>query len=943
MRSLSLGVRVLAVSLVVPAAVSFASAQTPRVLLSGTAADSYGAPVEGASVIAESLSGYRVEAITDSEGAYALPLLVVGTYSLVVLREGFVPLERLVEVAAAPVVVDFVFVPLIPASLVVRVSDPQGLALPGVVVLGAGPRGDRLEGVTAANGVLRLASVRPGRWRLTAALAGFAEGAAAVDARYGVESGSSLVLELDLSVSEEVVVLGSRRPLGPRTGVRLVDSPVSTTVVSAADLETGAATNLGDALRSVPGLNVIQLSARDVQLTSRRPTGILANSQLVLMDGRTLYLDFYGTVLWDTLPAGLGDIEQIEVVRGPASATWGANALTGAVHVITKAPRDSVGTTVTFTGGVIDRGVGSSAGRGPGGLFGANASVTRAPSDRLAYRISAGYFASDPYTRPTGRVPVVADPRIPGAFVGGAPYPADSAAPFGTAFANRGTSRPQFDARVDQDLANGARLTYAAGVTATEGITHTGVGPFDVQRGSYLGYGRLAYVHGDFRLQAFTNLFDAEAPHLMLPDPDNPAELVRSTFNTKTFDLDVGHSSAAGARHVLHYGGNVRRNTFDLSNAPLARDSVELGAYLEDEIFFDRFRLVLGGRIDKFGNLGQPFFSPRLSFMYKPGLDHSITLSYNRAFRAPSMVEEFLDMRLVEPVDLSGLAAFRPLLGALLPPTLPPAHAAAALAGLEQALDATTSQPFPLVTRVIGAHVPLASAPRPELMHESVTATELSYAGLLPSGTFFGGSVYLNRRDAVIHGAPLAPGLDSYTAAEPPPGWLLPPQALTFMAGSGVFLPRTAFSFFSFGPSRQVGTEVWLDHPLSSALSVSTSYSWQGRPLVLASANPLPASELSLPPAHRFNVGASLDGARFLGSVSLNVVTRAFWADVLTPAFHGFSSGYRLVDASFGVRWQGGRVTTLVKVTNLLNESIQQHIFGDILRRTVVGEVRFSL
>ena len=66
-------------------------------------------------------------------------------------------------------------------------------------------------------------------------------------------------------------------------------------------------------------------------------------------------------------------------------------------------------------------------------------------------------------------------------------------------------------------------------------------------------------------------------------------------------------------------------------------------------------------------------------------------------------------------------------------------------------------------------------------------------------------------------------------------------------------------------------------------------------------------------------------------------------ADVLTPAFHGFSSGYRLVDGSFGVRWQGGRVTTLVKVTNLLNESIQQHIFGDILRRTVVGEVRFSL
>ena len=41
--------------------------------------------------------------------------------------------------------------------------------------------------------------------------------------------------------------------------------------------------------------------------------------------------------------------------------------------------------------------------------------------------------------------------------------------------------------------------------------------------------------------------------------------------------------------------------------------------------------------------------------------------------------------------------------------------------------------------------------------------------------------------------------------------------------------------------------------------------------------------------------------------------------------------------------WNGGAITTLIKVTNLFNQSIQQHIFGDILRRTVTGEVRFSM
>lgn len=91
------------------------------------------------------------------------------------------------------------------------------------------------------------------------------------------------------------------------------------------------------------------------------------------------------------------------------------------------------------------------------------------------------------------------------------------------------------------------------------------------------------------------------------------------------------------------------------------------------------------------------------------------------------------------------------------------------------------------------------------------------------------------------------------------------------------------------------------------------------------------------------NVGASLNGSRFVGNASVSTATRAFWSDVLTPEFHGWSEGYTLVNGSFGVRWSGGAVTTLLKVTNLFNQDIQQHIFGDILRRTVVGEVRFSL
>ena len=70
-----------------------------------------------------------------------------------------------------------------------------------------------------------------------------------------------------------------------------------------------------------------------------------------------------------------------------------------------------------------------------GPLFGANATVTRAPRDRLAYRVSAGYFTSDAFARPTGRIPVIDDPRQPGQTVGGALYPLDSGTTaFGTGF-----------------------------------------------------------------------------------------------------------------------------------------------------------------------------------------------------------------------------------------------------------------------------------------------------------------------------------------------------------------------------------------------------------------------------------------------------------------------------------------------------------------------------
>ena len=79
-----------------------------------------------------------------------------------------------------------------------------------------------------------------------------------------------------------------------------------------------------------------------------------------------------------------------------------------------------------------------------------------------------------------------------------------------------------------------------------------------------------------------------------------------------------------------------------------------------------------------------------------------------------------------------------------------------------------------------------------------------------------------------------------------------------------------------------------------------------------------------------------------IGSGSVNYVDKALWTDVLTSAYSGYSDAYTLVDASIGRKWANGRITTLVKATNLLNRDIQQHVFGDLIKRSVNFEVRFT-
>ncbi|MGH8229118.1 MAG: TonB-dependent receptor plug domain-containing protein, partial [Steroidobacteraceae bacterium] len=97
------------------------------------------------------------------------------------------------------------------------------------------------------------------------------------------------------------------------------------------------------ALRLADNLEVAQINAHDWAISARGFNTHLADKLLVLIDGRPVYTPLYGGVLWNVQDYPLEDVDRIEVISGPGSALWGANAVNGVINIITKSAQDTQG------------------------------------------------------------------------------------------------------------------------------------------------------------------------------------------------------------------------------------------------------------------------------------------------------------------------------------------------------------------------------------------------------------------------------------------------------------------------------------------------------------------------------------------------------------------------------------------------------------------------
>src|SRR5207253_2718757 len=226
------------------------------------------------------------------------------------------------------------------------VTEPGGRPLSGVVVA---VQGLGLSVATDATGRYVLSRVPAGQQLLQFRRIGFAAREVTVIVPAGTPATADAVLDpqpIDLGT---VVVEGvSRAP------ERMIDAPAAVDVVRPATAEPLSITGqVPLALARVPGLDVTQSGMNDFNVNARGFNTMLTRKMLVLQDGRDLATALVIRQTWGGLAEPLEDLGRIEVIRGPGSALYGANAYNGVINITTPPARDVVGTKLTLGGGEL--------------------------------------------------------------------------------------------------------------------------------------------------------------------------------------------------------------------------------------------------------------------------------------------------------------------------------------------------------------------------------------------------------------------------------------------------------------------------------------------------------------------------------------------------------------------------------------------------------------
>ena len=206
-----------------------------------------------------------------------------------------------------------------------RVVDPDDRAVAGATVLVVS--GPRIVATmkTTNDGHFGPIAVPAGKYDVLVSAPGLKADPTSIDVT--ADAAIDLNLKLAISAVTESVVVSAAQ----------VDTPLSrttdsVTVIDRATLNRRQTETVADALRDVPGMNVVQSGGRGA-VTSIFPRGGESDYTLVLVDG--IEQNTFGGG-FDAAHLAAGEVDRIEVVRGPESALYGDGAIGGIVQIVTR-------------------------------------------------------------------------------------------------------------------------------------------------------------------------------------------------------------------------------------------------------------------------------------------------------------------------------------------------------------------------------------------------------------------------------------------------------------------------------------------------------------------------------------------------------------------------------------------------------------------------------